>query len=233
MVAQSTLDSFVRMSAAQPAAQPAPESVPVPAPIPAPVPAHEKASTDEPKKRAPRLQAGGTSTVLRLVEAAREHDQRAQVLLVTLSWRHRDTCGADRVVVAKEPRGAALDFRPPSKPKKGQPKEPPSTMSPDELCGLLDVGDHIADLLLEDPHNHVVVVDGYPKGEIYARFALAITSRCLKLRRCGKEVSLRATAPADPTCKAVLARLKACRSLEAMRAATLAYYHEVLADCFP
>ena len=40
-----------------------------------------------------RLQAGGTASVLGLVEAARRQDARARVVLVTLSWPHCDACG--------------------------------------------------------------------------------------------------------------------------------------------
>ena len=142
----------------------------------------------------------------------------------------------DQVVVANEPRGAAFDLRPPPKPKrKGEPREPPSTLSPDELCGLVDVGDTIADLLVGDERTHVVVMDGYPQGQIYARFAACIAARCLKLRRGARKqvVMPRATAPADATCKAVLVRFKKCRSVEAMRTAAEAYYHEELAGRFP
>ena len=43
----------------------------------------------------------------------------------------------------------------------------------------------------------------------------------------------RATTPADASCKAALKRFKSCRSVEKMRAAAEAYYHEELADRFP
>jgi len=182
----------------------------------------------------PRVRVAGTSTVLGAIETVRAEHPKAFVYLVTLSWRHNHRCGADMAIVANEPRGAAFDLRPPPKPKKGQPKEKPSTPGPDELTGLVDVGDMIAELLLEGERTHVVVMDGYSKGEIYARFALAIAARCLKLRRSSKQVTMpRATAPADAICKAVLARFKSCRSVEAMRAAAEAYYHEALADRFP
>ena len=94
--------------------------------------------------------------------------------------------------------------------------------------------EEIAEMLVSDERVHVVVMDGYPKGESYARLAAGIAARCIKLRRVGKDVVLpRATAPADATCKAVLACLKKCRSVEAMRAAALDYYNEHLADRFP
>lgn len=182
----------------------------------------------------PRLRAAGTSTVLGAIAAVREHSEQASIVLVTLSWRHRDACGADRVIVANEPRGAAFDLRPPPKPKKGERKESPPTLSPDELCGLVDVGDMIADMLLDDELVHVVVMDGYSKGESYARLSLAIAARCLKLRRRGKDVIMpRVTAPSDITCKAVLAEFKSCRSVEAMRVAAEAYYEKNLAHKFP
>jgi len=195
---------------------------------------HEDAPTAP--KGVPRLRVAGTSTVLKAIDEAREQHAQADVVLVSLSWRHRDACGADQVVVANEPRGAAFDLRPPPKPKrKGEPREPPSTLSPDELCGLVDVGDTIADLLVGDERTHVVVMDGYPQGQIYARFAACIAARCLKLRRGARKqvVMPRATAPADATCKAVLVRFKKCRSVEAMRTAAEAYYHEELAGRFP
>ena len=139
--------------------------------------------------------------------------------------------------MANEPRGAAFDLRPPPKPKKkGEPKEPPSTLSIDELHGLINVGEEIVDLLLDDERTHVVVMDGYPQGQIYARFAAGIAARCLKLRGSGasKEVTMpRATTPADTICKEVLKRFKSCRSVDKMRAAAEAYYHDELENRFP
>ena len=132
------------------------------------------------------------------------------------------------------PRGAAFDLRPPPKPKKGEPKELPSTPSLDELHGLINVGEEVVSLLLDDERTHVVVMDGYSQGPIYARFAACLAARCLKLRRASKQVAMpRATAPADPICKEALARFKKCRSVEAMRAAAEAYYEEELAYKFP
>lgn len=188
-------------------------------------------------KGAPRLHVAGTSTVCRAIEAVRAEHAEAGVVLVTLSWRHNHNCGADQVIVANEPRGAAFDLRPPPKPKKrGAPKELPSTPCIDELHGLISVGEEIVDLLLDDARTHVVVMDGYPQGQIYARFAACLAARCLELRGSGasKQVTMpRATVPADAICKAALARFKKCRSVETMRAAAEAYYHEELADRFP
>ena len=135
-------------------------------------------------KGVPRLHVAGTSTVCRAIEAVRAEHPEASVVLVTLSWRHNHNCGADQVIVANEPRGAAFDLRPPPKPKrKGAPKELPSTPGLDELNGLISVGEEVVDLLLDDARTHVVVMDGYPQGQIYARFAACIAARCLKLRR--------------------------------------------------
>lgn len=183
---------------------------------------------------AARLRVAGASTVHRVVDEVRAQHPQAEVFLVSLSWRHNYNCGADQVVVASEPRGAAFDLRPPPRPKKGEPSEPRATPSPDELCGLVNVGEEIVDLLLADERAHVVVMDGYPQGRIYARFAACIAARCLKLRRSSKQVPLpRATAPVDDICKALLARFKKCRSVDAMRVAAEAYYQEELADRFP
>ena len=188
-------------------------------------------------KGVPRLHVAGTSTVCRAIEAVRAEHPEASVVLVTLSWRHNHNCGADQVVVANEPRGAAFDLRPPPKPKrKDAPKELPSTPGIDELNGLISVGEEVVDLLLDDARAHVVVMDGYPQGQVYARFAACLAARCLKLRRgdASKQVTMpRATTPADAICKAALKRFKSCRSVEAMRAAAEAYYHEELEDRFP
>ena len=188
-------------------------------------------------KGVPRLHVAGTSTVCRAIEAVRAEHPEASVVLVTLSWRHNHNCGADQVIVANEPRGAAFDLRPPPKPKKkGAPKERPSTPGIDELNGLISVGEEIVDLLLDDARAHVVVMDGYPQGQVYARFAACLAARCLKLRRgdASKQVTMpRATTPADAICKAALKRFKSCRSVEKMRAAAEAYYHEELEDRFP
>ena len=196
--------------------------------------AAEEAEKEVPKG-VPRLHIAGASTVLKTVAEAQKHVcEDGTVFLVTLSWRHSDPCGAAQVIVAKEVRGAAFDRRPPPKPKKGEPKELPSTLSPDELIGLVDIGEEIAEMLVSDERAHVVVMDGYPKGESYARLAAGITARCIKLRRADKDVVLpRATAPADATCKAVLACFKKCRSVEAMRTAAIDHYNEHLADRFP
>ena len=186
-------------------------------------------------KGTPRLRVAGTSTVSGAIEAVRAQHPEAGIFLVTLSWRHNHACGADQVIVANEPRGAAFDLRPPPKPKKGEPKEPPSTLSLDELHGLINVGEEIVDLLLDDERTHVVVMDGYPQGQIYARFAACIAARCLKLRRgASRQVTMpRATTPADPICKEILKRFKSCRSVEKMRAAAEAYYHDELENRFP
>ena len=228
---QGTLDTFVKPVGA-PVDTPAVDGAGVASDA-----AHDDEDAPPTPKSLPRLRAAGTSTVLGAIEAARAQDAQATVFLVTLSWRHNHACGADRVVVANEPRGAAFDLRPPPKPKrKGEPRELPSTPSLDELHGLINVGEEIVDLLLDDERAHVVVVDGYPQGQIYARFAACLAARCLKLRGGGasKRVAMpRATTPADAICKAALARFKTCRSVEAMRAAAEAYYHEELADRFP
>ena len=128
----------------------------------------------------------------------------------------------------------AADLPPPKPKTKGEPKEQPSTPSIDELHGLINVGEEIVHLLLDDERTHVVVMDGYPQGQIYARFAACLAGRCLKLRRASRHVTMpRMTAPADAICKAALARFKKCRSVEKMRAAAEVYYYEELADRFP
>ena len=76
-------------------------------------------------------------------------------------------------------------------------------------------------------------MDGYPKGDVYARLAVSIAVQCLKLRRRAKEVPLRALAPNDPVCKEALARLKKSRTVDAMRVAAVDYYNDALADRFP
>ena len=218
---QSTLDGFVK----------APAPAPAPDYAPARAPAREKCTMNA--KPALRLQAGGTSTVLGLVEELHKQDAHAHVTLVTLSWRHVDRCGANNVIVANELSGAAYDFRTPPKVKKGEPKEDTPTMSYNELCGITSVGEMIVDLLLDREDTHVVVIDGYPKGQIYARLAVCVAARVLKIRRRSNAVALRATPPTDATCREVLTRFKKCRSEQAMSAAVVAYYEDELADTFP
>jgi hypothetical protein len=185
-------------------------------------------------KAVPRLRAAGTSTVVGTIEAIRNEHEQASVALVTLSWRHRDKCGADQVITANEPRGAAFDLRPPPKPRKGEPKELPSTLGIDELQGFINVGEMVADMLLDDERAHAVLMDGYPQGQIYARFVVGIAARCVKLRRAKRPVTLpRMTAPADAACKDMLVLFKKCRTVEAMRAAAETYYGEKLAHKFP
>tara|TARA_Y100000768_G_scaffold213923_1_gene161185 strand:+ start:318 stop:998 length:681 start_codon:yes stop_codon:yes gene_type:complete len=185
-------------------------------------------------KDMPRLRVAGTSTVLRTIEAVRAEHSEAFVFLVTLSWRHNHPCGADMVIVSNEPRGAAFDLRPPPKPKKSEPKELPSTPGIDELNGMINMGEEIAELLLGDERTHVVVMDGYPQGQIYARFVACIAARCLKLRHptMPSMQSTRST-PTDAICKALLLLFKKCRSVEKMRDATETYYEKELAYKFP
>lgn len=184
-------------------------------------------------RHAVRLQAGGVTTVLGLVDTIKLKEAYARVIVVTLSWRHVDACGADRVVVANELSGAAYDFRPPHNRKKGVDAETTPTMSYNEICGIVDVGNDIADLLMESEHNHIIVIDGYPKGHIYARLAVCVSMLCLKLRRCAKAVTHRATPPNDPTCKCALSVFKTCRSVGDMSAAAATYYNSSLAHVFP
>jgi len=180
-----------------------------------------------------RLQAGGVNSLLRLVGAAREQDPRAIVHVVSLSWRHIDKGGADRLIVTNELNGAAFDLRPPKKAKKGAPQEPELTLSHDELCGLVAVGDMVVDVLLEDEHNCIIVIDGHPQGHAYARFAAGVAARCLKVRKCTNVPAQRVTPPKHAACKEVLKRLKSCRTVDAMHAAAAAYHAEYLADRFP
>ena len=223
---QATLDAFVKISS---------NCVDKPATVALPAPSDDKCVSKGGKgaRGAVRLQAGGTASVFGLVEAARLQDVRAHIVLVTLSWRHCDACGADQVIVLNELSGAAYDFHMPKKPAKGEPKESPVTMGFNELCGMVRAGELIADLLLESARTHVVVVDGYPQGQIYARFAVCVAARCLKLRRSGKAVTQRATPPKDATCKQALVCLKKCRSIEAMHVAAAAHYEAELAGRFP
>ncbi len=225
-MAQPTLDAFVAK----------PREADIDAAMEACAQASSYRGEDAPApKGVPRLRVAGTSTVLRTIEAVRAEHPEAGVFLVTLSWRHNHPCGADQVIVANEPRGAAFDLRPPPKPKKkGEPKELPSTPGIDELNVLISAGEEIVSLLLDDERTHVVVLDGYPQGQIYARFAACLAARCLTLRRASKQVTMpRMTAPADAICKEALKRFKSCRSVEKMRAAAEAYYEEELADKFP
>ena len=222
-MAQATLDAFITK----------PREADTGAPMDEQDTGYRGEDTPAPKGM-PRLHVAGTSTVCRAIDAVRQQHPEAGVFLVTLSWRHNYNCGADQVIVANEPRGAAFDLRPPPKPKKGEPKELPSTPGIDEFNGLISVGEEIVDLLLDDERTHVVVMDGYPQGQIYARFAACLAARCLKLRRASKQVTMpRMTAPADAICKEALKRFKSCRSVEKMRAAAEAYYEEELAYTFP
>lgn len=171
--------------------------------------------------------------MLGLVEWLHKQGAHVHVTLVTLSWRHADSCGANDVIVANELSGAAYDFRPPLKVKKGSPNVDPSSMSYNELCGMTRVGAMLVNILLDSEDTHVVVIDGYPKGQIYARLAVCVAARLLKLRRRSNAVAHRATPPADTVCREVLARFKKCRSEEEMSAAAVEYYGDKLADRFP
>ena len=186
-------------------------------------------------KGVPRLHVAGTSTVCRAIEAVRAEHPEAE-------RRPRDAQLAAQPQLRRRPghrgqRAARRRLRPApaaQAQKEGRAQGAAVHPSLDELIGLISVGEEIVDLLLDDERAHVVVMDGYPQGQIYARFAACIAARCLKLRRASKEVTMpRATTPADAVCKAALKRFKSCRSVEKMRAAAEAYYHEELADRFP
>ena len=111
-MAQATLDAFITK----------PREADTGAPMDEQDTGYRGEDTPAPKGM-PRLHVAGTSTGCRAIDAVRQQHPEAGVFLVTLSWRHNYNCGADQVIVANEPRGAAFDLRPPPKPKKDEPKE--------------------------------------------------------------------------------------------------------------
>lgn len=128
-------------------------------------------------KRTPRLQAGGLATADRMIMAARDNGPRARIIVVTLHVHHTTFDGAHEVVVAKD-RNCA-DY---------QIGEAHTSLGFDEFTGLFvrdvcapGLGHRIADMLAESDHNHVVVVDGTERGELFARLAALVAAHLAKM----------------------------------------------------
>ena len=209
------------------------------APKPRPKPKPPKPATNpKPAKisRSPRLQFAGQRTADKCIMHARDNGPKARVIVVTLDWRKSDYDEAHEIVCAKDCTGRynyALDDK-------------QTALSADEFLGLFytdaagdpGVGKIIAEMLLESEDNHVVVVDGTPKGEEFARLAALVTAHFYKLLpggngelyKAARKFPTRAGKPAFPVWQAVVNRMNRCKSEILLRAAMKDHYDDHLAD---
>jgi len=145
--------------------------------VEAPKPPKKQRKPSAGGRRTPRLQAGGLATADRMIMAARDNGARAQVIVVTLHSHHATFDGAHQVVVAKDRSNA--DY---------QIGEAHTSLGFDEFTGLFvsdvcnpGLGHRIADMLADSDRNHVVVVDGTERGELFARLAALVAAHLSKM----------------------------------------------------
>lgn len=206
--------------------------------VPKPKPAKQPRKPP-PIKRAPRLQFAGQRDADKCMVAARDNGGDVRVIAVTLDWTKDSYPEAHRVF-------KAMDFtgRFGYKLDRAQPY-----LSPDEFLGLFyseasgepGVGKVIAELLLESEDHHVVVVDGTPKGEEFARLAALAAAHFYKLLPGGsgelwkavRKFPTRGGAPVFPHWTAVVQRMPRCRSEVLLRTTMKEHYDEHLAHRSP
>ena len=145
--------------------------------VQAPKPAAKRSKPFTGGRRTPRLQAGGLATADRMIMAARDNGPRTNVIVVTLHAHHTTFDAAHQVVVAKDRSDA--DY---------QIGEAHTSLGFDEFTGLFvrdvcdpGLGHRIAALLTENDRNHVVVVDGTERGELFARLVALVAAHLAKL----------------------------------------------------
>ena len=200
-------------------------------------PAGGSSSKAPPKiKRAPRLQFAGQRDADKSIMFALDNGYGARVIVVTLDWRKDKYAEAHQVM-------KATDFTGRFEYKLDESQR--NYLGPDEFLGFFyteasgepGVGKVIAELLLESADNHVVVVDGTPKGEEFARLAALAAAHFYKLLPGGsaelwkavRKFPTRGGAPVFPHWTAVVQRMPRCRSEVLLRTAMKECYAEHLA----
>ena len=199
-----------------------------PAALPKAVP--PKPSTPASQKATPRIQACGEKQLDRCVMAARDNGPDVHVIVVSLSFRLKNEAGADEVWRMSGRDGTGYDLCPPYEPKQ-------SDLGEAEFLGLFfsgvcdpGVGAQIAEVIVEDPRAHVVVVDPSNKGDNFARLAACVGALKVKYRDpfLGASLYREVLKPKDPTWKKVLAAAKSCRTNTVLQGKMRDYYHDHL-----
>ncbi len=191
-------------------------------------------------KRAPRLQFAGQRDADKSIMFALDNGNGARVIVVTLDWRKDQYAEAHQVIKASDFTGR-FEYK--------LDNGDLNYIGPDEFLGFFyteasgepGVGKVIAQLLLESEHNHVVVVDGTPKGEEFARLAALAAAHFYKLLPGGngelwkvvRKFPTRSGKPVFPHWTAVTNRLARCKSETLLRTAMKEHYEEHLADRSP
>ena len=204
-------------------------------------PAGGSSSKAPPKiKRAPRLQFAGQRDADKSIMFALDNGNGARVIVVTLDWRKDTYAEAHQVIKASDFTGR-FEYK--------LDDDQLSYIGPDEFLGFFytaasgepGVGKVIAELLLADQNNHVVVVDGTRKGEEFARLVALAAAHFYKLLPGGngelwkavRKFPTRGGAPVFPHWTAVTNRLARCKSETLLRTAMKEHYDEHLADRSP
>jgi len=203
-------------------------------------PATKMSSLPNKGKRVPRLQFAGQRDADKCMMAARDNGSSARVIAVTLDWNKDTYLEANRVL-------KAMDFTGRFCYKLDQNTQ--SYLSPDEFLGFFyteasgepGLGKVIAELLLESDDNHVVVVDGTPKGEEFARLAALVAAHFFKLLPGGNNELWKAVRkfpnrngqPVHPHWAAAVQRMSKCKSEILLRTAMKEHYDEYLAHVSP
>ena len=189
-----------------------------------------KPSTPASQKATPRLQACGEKQLDRCVMAARDNGPSAHVTIVSLSLRIHSDGGADSTWLAEQRDGTAYDLCPPH--EKDQ-KE----LGESEFLGFFfvnvcspGVGDLIAEQLLKNDDDHIIVVDPSPKGENFSRFAAGVAAIKARLRNpeLGKLLVKTLPKPKDSILKKALVTAAKCRTDAELRGKMTNYYTEFL-----
>lgn len=189
-----------------------------------------KTSTPASQKATPRIQACGEKQLDRCVMAARDNGDKVHVTVVSLSMRLSADAGADEVWRAYARDGTGYDLCPPHERDQNELGEA-------EFLGLFfgnvcdpGVGDRIADMILQNRHAHVVVVDPSNKGDNFARLAACVGALKVKHRDAtlGGLLYKQVLKPKDPVWKRVLAAATKCRSDVQLRGKMREFYHDHL-----
>ena len=145
-------------------------------------------------KRAPRLQFSGQHGADRAIMSARDNGSGVRVIVWTLDWHKLAYADVDEMIVAH-------DW---TRHNPYQLRNEDQGLTVEEFMGLFctesgdpGLGSQIAAKLLENEHNHVVVVDGTRNGDEYARLAAFVAAHFYKLDENGDD-ALRKSLPKFP-----------------------------------
>ena len=196
----------------------------------------KKARKPPPIKRAPRLQFCGQHNADRAITSARDNGYLVRIVVVTLDWRKTDYPGADETLVANDWSG-------------NQPYalgDVDQCLTRQEFMGLFcteasgepGVGKLVANKLLENEHNHVVVVDGTRNGDEYARLAAFAVAHFYKVHPDGDDTLWKSLTkfpvysgrPYFYTWQAVVVKMSRIKSEVTLRVQMKQYWEDTIRD---